>query len=69
MVLAVYVPISPASNFIVETFFPLFEHESLQKTILIAENVINLPLELRKTETLIIEPQPRNPLLKKLWIE
>ena len=71
MIIAVYVPSSqknPASNFIVETFFPLFELLGDHHFILITD-VSNHFGPLSQFEKITIKPKPNNPLLKILWIE
>jgi glycosyltransferase involved in cell wall biosynthesis len=72
MIIAVYVPFlakRSLGDFIVETFFPLLELWPVKKMLLITDDKIDLEIKLTKTEILTIKPQPRNPLLKKLWIE
>ena len=72
MNIAVYVPLvgnSPRSDFIVETFFPLFEQFRIQKLILITDNQAYLKPDFKKMEVLKVKAAPKNPLLKKLWIE
>ena len=72
MTIAVYVPFlaeRSAGNFIVETFFSLFELGPAQKLILITDDKFDSKIKLTKTEVVIVKPQPRNPLLKKLWVE
>ena len=71
MNIAVYVPSllrNPASNFVVETFFPLFEIIQDHRVLLITEVSIELR-PVTRLETIIIRAQPKNPLLKRLWIE
>jgi glycosyltransferase involved in cell wall biosynthesis len=55
-------------NFIVETFFPLFEQFPIQRLFLITDKeVVND--NFKRTEVIVIKPAPKNPLLKRLWIE
>ena len=72
MNIAVYVPPiskNPTSNFIVETFFPLFENlQGGHRFFLITDVSIKLN-HVTSFETIIIKAQPKNPLLKSLWIE
>lgn len=68
MNIAVYVPLlakSPKSDFIVETFFPLFGYLKGHQVFLITD-VSNL---LSAFQVVTIRPQPGNLLLKKLWTE
>jgi len=72
MNIAVYVPLvgnNPRSNFIVETFFPLFEQFPIQKLFLITDTEGALNDDFKKTEVLLIKTAPKNLLLKKLWVE
>ena len=71
MIIAVYVSSSqknPASNFIVETFFPLFKLLGDHHFILITD-VSNNFEPLSHFEKITAKPKPKNPLLKILWIE
>src|SRR5512138_1800445 len=69
MNIAVYVPLlakGPKSNFIVETFFPLFRYFKDHRFYLITDTSDELSPGF---EIITIKPQPGNSLLKKLWIE
>jgi len=71
MKIAVYVPGSGESlkpKFIVGTFFPLFERFPRHELLFITDKNSELKLP-SQFEVINIKPQPKNPLLKKLWIE
>ena len=71
MNIAVYVPSrsgNAGSKFIVETFFPLFKQLAGHRFIIIT-SVSNDLTNVHGFELIFIKPQPRNVLLKKLWIE
>ena len=69
MNIVVYVPMSDRFEFIVETFFPLFAQFSDQRLILMTDTENSFDDDFYKTEVLKIKAAPKNPLLKKLWIE
>src|SRR6185503_10383971 len=72
MTIAFYIPSKAkklSGNFIVETFFPLFEPGTGHKLILITDGKMDLPFDPGKTGMVMIKPGPHNRLLKKLWIE
>ncbi len=71
MNIAVYVPSTlknPTLDFVVETFFPLFEQLRDHRFIIITDVSKNFG-QLPQVETVIIKTQPHNPLLKRFWIE
>lgn len=69
MNIALYVPSitkSPALKFIVGTFFPLFKHFKDQNIFLITDfKDFSIP----GFERIVVNPQPKNILLKRLWID
>jgi glycosyltransferase involved in cell wall biosynthesis len=72
MTIAVYVPFlaeRSVGNFIVETFFSLFQVQPSHKLILITDDSFDLPGKFINTEVVVIKPPSRNLLLKKFWID